>query len=217
MQPMEFKPIKIQPALDVASLRPGDVLFYENMMSQHGAIYYGKLNDFDYVIHSISDGKQDACVKLSLLKFVSLETITVYRPTNKVLAKKAVELMWLWFIDKVKFSHSHTNLWKRVASLKEFAVIKGNLNHYLTTLSKRATFSYFRALKMAARTLHYTPTKNKGMTCIEAIILSYQVAAIKDHIIDIVGDLSNPYLHVTDKRRYDIATAPTDYQNYHFD
>jgi len=70
---------------------------------------------------------------------------------------------------------------------------------------------------MSARTLHYSPTKNKGMTCIEAIILSYQVASIKDHIIDIVGDFSNPYLHVTDKRRHDIATAPTDYQNYHFD
>ena len=182
MKNVKFKPVKKCPEIDMDVMQCGDIVFYENLMSQHAAMYYGEINGFHYVIHSILNGSKDAGIKLSLLKLESLETITVFRAHNYALAKKAVDIMYQWLIDGVYFSQSHTALWKRVAALNEHAVTAGNLDNYLKFLTNRASFSYFRALKMAARTLHYSPTKNKGMTCIEAVILALQVAVIKDEI-----------------------------------
>lgn len=203
--------------MDMDVMQRGDIVFYENLMSQHAAMYYGQLNGFHYVIHSILNGSKDAGIKLSLLKLASLETITVFRAHNHALAEKAVDIMQQWLIDGVNFSQPHTALWKRVAALKEHAVTAGNLANYLKFLANRVSFSYFRALKMAARTRYYSPTKNKGMTCIEAVILALQVAVIKDEIHDVIGNSHNPYLHITDKRNYDVANAPKAYQDYHAD
>jgi hypothetical protein len=179
---------------------PGDFLIYQSPFDMHVAIYAGEINGHPYIVHSIFDPPSSNGIKLTLLKPPNnLEKIKVFRSRNSDLAQMTLEIMQQWSTDNVKFSSKRTDLWKKIAGLPcHSALNEKTFTRYHRLSHINRINSYYRALKMAARSKHTVPT-HEGLHCTEAAILATQVAALMPEIHDPISDPKLPYTWISDK------------------
>ena len=170
-------------------LKLGDIIAFHapDGVAEHAAMYTGNIEGKPYITHPVTDANPG--LKTTILKNLgSLEYYTVYRPVNAELGAKAAQRMLDWAKYHIPYDQRRAKWMHRTNNLTLQDAQRANkadpLGVLLDFLKQESQNKFYERIKFAARR-DTCPVKlmadiltSRGFTCIQAIILAYQVEEI---------------------------------------
>lgn len=175
--------------MNPSDLKLGDIIAFHapDGIAEHVAMYTGDIGGKPYITHPVTDANPG--LKTTILKNLgALEYYTVYRPVNAELGAKAAQRMLDWAKYHIPYDQRRAKWMHRTNDLTLQDALRANkadpLGVLLDFLKQESQNKFYERIKFAARR-DTCPVKlmadiltSRGYTCIQAIILAYQVEEI---------------------------------------
>lgn len=168
----------------------GDIILYKNPIGDiiHAALYTGDKDGRAYITHSVINNLPG--VQTTILRDTG-QVIEVFRPRNSKLGAEATKIMLDWTNYRIPYDFKRANWMLSVSkAILNVGVNKNTqepIDHLLEFLEKQSRIKFYERIKFAARR-DTCPVKildgkePRGFTCVQAIILAYQIAELAPYV-----------------------------------
>jgi len=197
------------------NLQLGDIIIFHAMdeQAEHAAMFSGYRDGFHWVIHTATGGIFEG-LKESVLRPLKNEFYTVFRCQDSTLAATACEQLKAWAKYEIPYDQQRARLMHLVADCQTHL---RNPQTYLKYAIEQNKSHFWHMVKFAARR-DVSPVNElqlehkRGLQCIQALILAFQVAEIRP-FVKTITELGNRW--VSNKHIVDIdGQAPESFSDH---
>ncbi len=172
-----------------SDLQLGDIICFNTKMGvpDHVAMYTGIIDGKHYITHCVINDTPG--LQTTVLKNAAI--MHIFRPKNAELGKRAAQRLLAWTKYRVPYDTRRRDVMIEISdALTQIALKKDKeeaIDYILRYLNNEAKIKFYERIKFAARrdtcpVKMLDGIKARGFTCVQAIILAYQVEELAPYV-----------------------------------